>query len=261
MISASKLYAQYIFAILMTSNLSAALPPNIETYLRDEQHSVTEDNFLPSRLPGDLDFVRSVTANWREVLQAAPTLAPDGRQQSLLVVAGEFLPPKEYLNFIGVLCDLRSQNRLAPESLRFILWASMAKSGFLAYNFDHPDVIAAVARLKKQIDLDYPNDWKDFFDDLKSGKMKARLIERRTRDGDKMPENVETYDETTYHQLQGGSVKADAKLLVQRPIEAVTSLASTNRTRWSMIVALVAVIGAAIGLIVLLLKIKRRGKR
>jgi len=255
---ALKTCVRCIIVIFAMNNSSAALPPSIETYLRDERNSVTEDNFLPDTLPGSLDFVRSVTANWRTVLNEMPQLAPDGRQQAVIVVAAEFLPPKEYLAFVNGLCDLRLQGRVLPGALRSVLWANMVKSGFLAYNYDHAEVGPLVARLRSQLSKDYPGEWEIFFDDLISGKMKARLVERRIREGYRMPEEVAYYDDTPYRQLSGGSVIADVKFIVKSPVVAVASLASKNRTRWSMIGAIVLVIGAMIGLSLLLLKAKRR---
>jgi len=61
-----------------------------------------------------------------------------------------------------------------------------------------------------------------------------------------------------YRQLMGGSVKADMKLLATRPVEAVTSLASNNRTRWSMMVAVLLVACPVIGIFMLIVRAKRR---
>lgn len=238
-----------------------AVSSSIATYLNDESHRITEDGMLPSRMPDSLDFAREVTANWKQILNELPTIAPDPRRQSLLVVAAEFLPPKDYVAFVDALCGLRSQNKLTPEGLRRVLWAEMPKAGFLAFNFDQPEVSSVVAKLEALITRDFPNDWRDFFAELKSGKMKEHVIERRNREGGRLPESLASTESEPYQQLMGGSVKADIKLLAKSPIEAVTSLASTNRSRWSMIVAIILMLGAAVGLIAIMLRVKRRTKR
>lgn len=260
MITLLKAGIQCVLIALTTNNLSAALPPNIEIYLQDQKHAVTEDRFLPLMFPNTTDFIRSVTANWRAVLDSTPQIAPECWQQAVIVVAGEFLPPPEYLAFVNTLCELREHGRLAPDTLSSVLWASMVKSGFLAYNYDHPNVIPIIARLETQMLKDHPEGWKEFFDDLKSGKIKGHVIEQRKRNGDPMPESISKFDKTPYLQLSGGSVGADIKLIGQRPLEAVTSLASTNRSRWSMLVAFGAVFGTIIGIFMLFLRWRRRAR-
>lgn len=248
-----------VFASLNSAN---AVSPTITTYLNNESHLITEDGQLPaSNLPETLDFVRAVVADWRQTLQALPSIAPDTRRQTLLIVSGEFLPPKDYVAFIDDLCELRSRNKLTSESLRSILWAEMPKAGFLAFNFDQPEVSAVVAKLEALVTRDFPNDWRDFFAELKSGKMKEHVIDRRNREGGRLPESFATSESEPYQQLMGGSVKADMKLLAKSPIEAVTSLASTNRSRWSMIVAVILMLGAIVALVAIMLRIRRRVKR
>lgn len=253
-----RLFLSAVALLLSTIKIVAEVPPNVPAFLKDESNAIREDGFLPSRMPASMDFVRSVTSNWRDILQELPTLATDGRKQSLVIVAAEFLPPPDYIEFINQLCVLRAQNKLVPEALRFVLWANMGKSGFLAYNFDQPQLASALHSLENQMTRDYPNDWRDFFADIKSGKMKARLIERRQKDGDGMLEPITNFDGAPYRQLAGGSVEQDVKLIASRPVEAVTSLASSNRVRWSMIVAFALVIGAAFGLVLLAIKVLRQ---
>ena len=250
-----------IASALATNLVSAELPPNIGTYLRDTKNAVTEDRFLPLMFPETADFIRSVTANWRAVLESTPQIAPECWQQSAIVVAGEFLPPPEYLAFVNSLCDLREQGHLTSDTLSSVLWASMAKSGFLAYNYDHPDVVPVIGRLETLMLKDHPTGWNEFFVALKSGELKGQIIERRKRDGDPMPEKVSNYDKTPYLQLAGGNVGADIKLLAQRPVEAVTSLASANRIRWSMVVAVGVAFGSACGIFMLFLRWRRRVRR
>jgi len=253
-----------IFVVVLTTSILScrahAVPPIISAYLEEENHRVTEDGMLPYEMPGSMDFVREVTANWKQILNELPNIAPDPRRQSLLIVAAEFLPPKDYVAFVDGLCALRSRGQLTPDGLLCVLWAKMLKDDFLAYNYDQPEVSMVVAKLEVLVDKDYPNEGNNFFAKLKSGEMKARLIERRAREGEKLPEPVVNYDETPYRQLMGGSINADVKLLAQHPMAALTSIASTNRNRWSMGVAVILMLGAVAGVVVLILRFRRRDK-
>jgi hypothetical protein len=229
-----------------------ALPPELTLFLADERNAVTEDGFLPSRMPASLDFARAVVANWKDVLINSRTVAPDLRRQALIIVAAEFLPPKDYVAFVNSVGAPNSPSHVSDEAVRFVLWARMAKAGFLAFNYDHPDVAGVIATLERRLMASAPNDWRDFFLDLKSGTMKQRLVDRRVREGDKLPESISVRVSEPYRRLMGGSVKEDIKLVATRPIEAVASLSSVNRERWSMVVAiaLIAAFACLVGLLV-----------
>ncbi len=222
----------------LSISLAHAIPHELKSFLDDEINAVTEDGFLPSRMPASSDFARSVVMNWPEVLNSVESLAPDLRRQALVVVAAEFLPPKDYVQFVNRISDLKTSSRISIEALHFVLWARMTKDGFLAFNYDQPDVAAAISKLERHVMANAPNDWRDYFADIKSGKMKQRLIEKRNREGDKLPESMSVVESEPYRRLTGGSVKQDLKLATTRPVEAVTSLASVNRQKWSMVVAI-----------------------
>jgi hypothetical protein len=237
-------------ALALSMSRVHALPPELTSFLSSETNSVTEDGFLPSRMPASMDFARAVVANWQEVLNSIETLAPDLRRQALIVVAAEFLPPKDYVQFVNRVSDLKPAGQVTVEALHFVLWARMAKDGFLAFNHDQSNVANAISKLERNVMANAPNDWRDFFSDLKSGKMKLRVVAKRTREGDKLPESMSVVESEPYRRLMGGSVKQDVKLVATQPVEAVTSLASVNRERWSMIVAisLVLVVSCLIGI-------------
>ena len=255
-----KILLQWLAMCLLTSRLAAALSPNVVPFLADEENTVTEEGFLPNKISSK-EFIRAVTANWREVLENMPVIASDERQQSLIIVAAEFLPPPEYVKFLNVLCELRAQGKLDPRSLYSVWLARMVKSGFLDYNYDQPEVREVIIRLENQMTKDFPNELDDSFASCKSGEAKSHLIAWRVHEGEPTPELFVGYDKSPYLRMTGGSVKQDIKLLATHPIEAVSSLASNNRTRWSMIVAAILMVGATVGFIAILLRIKRRGRR
>lgn len=105
--------------LLFTAGVNAALPPNVPAFLMDEENSISAEGYLPDR-PGISEFVRSFAANWREVLDEFPVIAPDYRRQLLIVVAAEFLPPPEYVEFLNTLCDLRADGKVDAKILRSV---------------------------------------------------------------------------------------------------------------------------------------------
>lgn len=241
----------------LTGELNAVLPPNISTFLKDEQNSISEEGFLPNRT-ASTEFVRSITANWQEVLDNVLLIAPDIRRQSLIIVAAEFLPPPEYVKFLHSVCDLRAQGKLNRDSLQYVWTARMVKSGFLCYNYDEPEIISIVNRIESHMTKDFPNELEEAFAACKSGEAKSQLIAWRAHEGEPTPELFVGYDKSPYLRMNGGSVKQDIKMITTHPLEAVSSLASTNRIKWSMIVAALLVVSVAIGSIVIIVRLKRR---
>jgi hypothetical protein len=115
-------------------------------------------------------------------------IAPEPRQQCLIVASAEPLPPKEYVAFVNDLCDLKSEGKASSQAIWTVLWAGMNKSGFLAYNYDRPAVASIINKLEVIELKENPKQWTEYFKDLKSGQMKIHTVERKQRDGDSMPE-------------------------------------------------------------------------
>lgn len=249
-----------IFTILLIPLLTRMTNAKINdeqiiAYMNDESHSVGPDGSLPS-VEASRGFVDWVLLHWKSTVASLPEIAPDPRQQALLVVAGEFLAPPDYVAFIDSICALREMGKIPPTTLRFVLWAGMQKRDFLGYNYQMPDIAKLGERLEKQIAKDFPGEWLAFFSDLKSGELKKNIIARRTREGQPMPESL------------GGNHVApkvgNGKNVPQAPgerkptnPEALSESAdrqAISSTPWSIIVVLIT---AAAGLLWLLVK-KRR---
>jgi hypothetical protein len=230
-----------------------ALSPEITSFLNDEENGVTEDGMLSNR-PETSDFVRAVVADWQHTLQELPNIAPDTRRQSLLIVAGEFLPPKAYVVFVDTLCELRSKGLLTPEALQFVGWAGLEKRGFLAFNYHHSEVAAIVTKLEAQIMRDFPGEWGLYFAELKSGKMKEHIIERAEREGGSLPE---LYEGKSDGGVIVGSSGPDGESLTTRAIDGGTAHRSSNRSSWNMFVIVAICFLAIIGFVALLIRLKR----
>lgn len=246
-----------IFTILLINVLTRMTNAKINderilSYLNDESHSVGPDGSLPS-VEASRGFVNWVLLNWKSTVASLPEIAPSPRQQALLVVAGEFLAPPDYIVFIDSICTLREMEKIPPSTLRFVLWAGMQKRDFLGYNYQMPDVAKLGDRLEKQIAKDFPGEWLAFFSDLKSGELKKNIIARRTREGQPMPESLgrnnvaqEVGNRKNVPQAPGKRERTDPEMSSESADRQATS-----STPWSLIVILIV---AATGLLWLLVK-------
>ena len=106
-----KILLQWLAMCLLTSRLAAALPPNVVPFLADEENTVSEEGYLPNKVSSK-EFIRAVTANWREVLESVPVIASDDRQHSQALVLnprfstrpvrdGDFLPACRQKSRVG----------------------------------------------------------------------------------------------------------------------------------------------------------------
>ncbi len=246
-----------VFTILLLNVLTRMTNAKINderiiTYLNDESHSVGPDGSLPS-VEASRGFVDWVLLNWKSTVASLPEIAPSPRQQALLVVAGEFLAPPDYIAFIDSICTLREMEKIPPTTLRFVLWAGMQKRDFLGYNYQMPDVAKLGDRLEKQIAKDYPGEWLAFFSDLKSGELKKNIIARRAREGQPMPESLggnnvapEDGNGTTVPQVQQKREPNDPETSSE-----LADRQAISSTPWAVIAVLIV---AATGLLWLLVK-------
>lgn len=250
-------------AIVAASCLSteiswAAMPSIVKTYISNKSHVITEDSQLPLKSDQTAEFVASVVSNWRQIFAEMGSISEDTNSQSLVIVAGEFLSPKDYVAFVESLCELRSKNEVTAAALRFVLWSGMAKRNFLAFNFDRPEIAVVLSKLEILINRDFPGEWTLYFDELKSGKMKDNLIRRASEGGYPLPESFDSTAKISYQNFSGGSVLADMKSISTNPVQALAELKNPNRVKWSMVVAFIALLCLALGLWRLIVKIKNQ---
>jgi hypothetical protein len=174
------------------------VPPDIKAYLTDPNHSVGEDGILPFNEPETVNFVKFVVVNWRAIGANLDQIAASPPEQCLVVAAAEMLSPRDYVEFVGEVCDHDSESPVSPQAISTILEAGMNKNGFWAYNYDQPEVSAAIDKLEAIMLKENPKQWAEFFKELKSGQMKQNVIQRLKRDGDPMPEEyVEANQQTS----------------------------------------------------------------
>ena len=180
-----------------------AMPTDIKSFLDDKTNSLNEDGFLPETPPQMLSFARYVVGNWQQLLTTIGTDAPDVRRQNLIVVAAEFLPPHDYVSFVSGICDLNASGKIKLGTFKTILNAKMFKNGFLAFNYDKPEVAAVITKLETILQAGEPGKWTDCFSGIKSGTAKQAVVAERTRDNEPLPEAIDAGGEA-YRQLMGG---------------------------------------------------------
>ncbi len=188
---------------MISTGLVRAVPPETINFLSNTENKVSEDGILPDEDLDVLPCARYVVANWQSVLTSFAQLAPDTRRQRLVVVAAEFLPPRDYVSFVSGIADLQTTGNATLQTIKTVAIAKMFKNGFLAYNFDKPEVVGLIAKLETILQAGEPGTWTAFFTAMKAGTLKQAIVAERTRDGNPMPEALADGPSEAYRQLMG----------------------------------------------------------
>ncbi len=208
------------------SAASIEIPPKITAYLRNENNAVTEDGLLPFSNPETAAFADYVLSNWRGILSNFDEIAPNAREQCLIVASTEPLPATDYVQFVDGLCDLRLAEKTTPQAVWTVLWAGMNKKGFLAYNYDRPEVSAAIDKLQVIMLKENPSQWAEFFKEMKSGQLKQNAIQEMKRNGDEMPETYDNTKKASYNSMLQRTAKTGiapwARHLFQSPMATIS---------------------------------------
>jgi len=221
---------KYVVASLMLSVLLALevkamvldeFKKHLETYRGNG--GIATDGIPPHQTPRDTAFLLYVAEDWRRASTLLEMEGLDFWQQCMIIIAAEYLQPKDYVRFLNGVCDLTESGKL--EITRwgyFVLCAACGKDGFLDYNYDNPEVLAVINRLealfKTQAPEQWEKQWKDYFSKMKSGKLKKGIIEEYAEYG-RLPETYEDNSKEMYHLLE----RIHKGLLAGRTIEEVTA--------------------------------------
>ena len=179
-----------------------ATPSEIKSFLDDEANGVTDDGLLPETAQA-VAAARYIVQNWRQMLTDIEQVAPDARRQNLIVVGAEFLPPREYVEFVTAVCALKESSRVTLSPIKTIAAARMFKDGFLAFNYDKPEVTPVLTKLETLLKNDDSRNWTDYFAAIRSGQAKQTIVTERTRDGDLLPESINDGPSDAYRKLVG----------------------------------------------------------
>ena len=168
------------------------LPPEIASFLANEKNGVTDDGLVAPSAKDSRNFVQYVCEHWKPILGDFSKIAPDSRRQYLIVASSESLSPSDYVDFLNTLCDLVVSRGIPQFNIDSIADGDTQKHGFLACNYDNPRVAAVIRKLEALSIAKRPNDpeEKEFFAQMKSGKMKQDLVKHWQHVGERMPERL-----------------------------------------------------------------------
>ena len=179
-----------LFGLQMARALD--LPPEIKEYLQS-QHLLDETDaplpYLNATQTGSGNvFAQYIISNWSEILDNLSVIAPEPRQQQLVIRAIESLPGKAYLDALNKLCDLEAKGVISSKTLQFAIDGRFPKNGFFSNNYQDPQVIRLVKRLQSL----FPKDSKTqgLLADILSGKQRAIDQDRAGVEGTPPPASL-----------------------------------------------------------------------
>jgi hypothetical protein len=179
------LLAYFLGAQVLAMADTAVLPPDVASFLANEQNGVSDEGTIESGSNSSGEFVRYVRGNWRYILANLSAIAPDLRRQCLIMAAAESLPPSDYLDFLNTLCDSVASDKTSQFEVDSIQDGDAQKEGFLAYNYDNPRVALVIRKIQGLEIAKRPNDadTRKYFAEMESGELKENAVQE-WRDGD-----------------------------------------------------------------------------
>jgi len=208
-----------VLSLLFTGFVTEAKKMSLEevkAFLADERKQVIEPGTAPFQTSQDIAFSLYLADNWQRALTLLENDAPNRRQQNLIVVAAEAMPAQDYVRFLNGVCGFIESGKLELPGWSFGFGSDL-KEGFLAYNYDQPEVVALINRLEAIYKAKEPGKWDEYLSSIKSGDGKKNLVEALTSYGDPMPETYKANSKEVYHNL----VNTHKKLLEGKPLEEI----------------------------------------
>jgi hypothetical protein len=165
----------YIALSTFQSAMALSLPAQVSEYLK-KQHLLDEGGRpLPlcnADQTGDGDvFVEYTMTNWPAMLDNLASIAPEPRQQELVIRAMEALPGRTYLRALNKLCDLNEKGAVKSGTLEFAVEGRAPKHGFLSNNYQDPQVAKLVRRFQSLLPKNSKK--QSLLADILSGKQKT----------------------------------------------------------------------------------------
>lgn len=161
------------------------LPPQVREFLQT-QHVMDDGYRSVPPSPQGLLFRSYITSNWQAVLDNFPSVAPEPREQLLVISALEDLPARTYLKALNKLCDLQKHNAISTQMLEKAVKGP--RSSLLSNNYQDPEVIEVVQRFQSQLPKN--SEVQGWLADILSGKQRSIDIEGAGEVGDPPPETL-----------------------------------------------------------------------
>ena len=194
-------------AMVMPLKLSQVIAADVtlEEMLANQDIRVAEDGVLGPDSQVCIDFVRAVVSQREMILSQLAVLAPDAPRQCKLIAASEFMTPHDYIAFLNGVCDASNSFVVTEQALARMLVPRMAKHGFLAVNYDQPQVRSVIDKLEVLANKVSKTRLKRFFTELKSGQMKEHVLARCAREGLPTPESFSSNTSEANRLAMGGA--------------------------------------------------------
>jgi hypothetical protein len=153
----------------------ASLPPDLAKYYLVEG-SVGESGGVSEWDGRGREFGIYVTNHWLELLAGWKGSSPTLNQVYLVISEAESLSPAEYVRFLSRLVDLCEAGRIDSDKLGFAIHGEGKKEGFVAFNYQNPDLQAMMVRCERLAAAKHDKQQGDYFADIRSGKMKSESL-------------------------------------------------------------------------------------
>jgi len=173
--------------VFSTVSLARALvlPPEVKTFLQT-QHIMDDSYRSIPPVGSGLVFRHYMTSHWQAVLDNFQLIAPEPREELLIISALEDLPARTYLKELDKLCDMREHETISTQMLENAV--DGPRSNLLSNNYRDPEVIAVVRRFQSQLPKD--SEVQRLLANILSGKQRAIDIEGAADIGNPPPETL-----------------------------------------------------------------------
>ncbi len=128
----------------------------VKASLQKQGISAPQDHLAEMQtMPEFRAFEEEVAGGWKTALENLNEIATSTSDQFILFNALENLPAEDYVKSLNVDADLFAQGKLRkPVFLNNILFTSGTKWGFLAVNYQNPEVVQLLQKVKTLVPAD-----------------------------------------------------------------------------------------------------------
>jgi hypothetical protein len=188
-----------------------------------------------------MEFGKYVTNHWRELLAGWKGSSPTHNQAELVMNVAESLSPAEYVRFLSQLVDLCETGRIKISELWYAIAGNGKKEGFVAFNYQNPDLQAILVRCEKLAAARHDQQRVAHYADMRAGKLRDDALDmaglQSRRKLETLPVNVLPPSERdSTHGT--GTLNSGAATLTQPPTllsDPSSTLGTTEPLAWALI--------------------------
>lgn len=143
----------YTLSVKLMLAAEQKLPPHLQTYY-DIEGSTSEDGSISEWQTRGQEFAAFFKTNWKSMLNLWEVTPPSPRQAALIRAAAEGLSGREYLDFLSSFLSHYEQGRVNKNVVGMAMTGMGQQMGFVASNFQHPEVQTLVRRYRSLVVAD-----------------------------------------------------------------------------------------------------------